>query len=61
MEGGSLERYMIRKKKLLTQSDIGEKISEISSAINHIHKKKLIHGDLKPSSILICHVINKFT
>lgn len=60
METGSLEKYMFKKKAVLKENDIGEKVSEIGSGIKYLHKNNIIHGGLKPSSILLCHVMNVF-
>lgn len=57
MESGTLDKYM-KKKANWKEAEAGERISEVCSGMKYIHQKNLIHGGLKPSSILVSHVIH---
>ena len=55
MESGTLDEHLLKIKKKMKINDIADKIYQIALALRYIHEKGLIHGGLKPSSILICH------
>ena len=57
MESGNLDKYM-KKKINWKEAESGERISEVCSGMKYIHQKNLIHGGLKPASILVSHVIS---
>lgn len=50
--GGDL-RYYLRKRKIFEEVDVAFYIACMSSALDHIHSKNIIHRDIKPGLILI--------
>lgn len=52
VEGESLDRYMHRKGKLVN-SDAENIIRQIASALAYLHKKDIIHRDIKPQNFKI--------
>jgi len=45
--GGDL-RYYLRKRKIFEEVDVAFYIACMSSALEHIHSKNIIHRDIKP-------------
>lgn len=45
--GGDL-RYYLRKRYVFEECDVAFYIAAISSALDHIHSKNIIHRDVKP-------------
>jgi serine/threonine kinase 32 len=45
--GGDL-RYYMRRKHLFEERDVAFYMACISSALEHIHSKNMIHRDIKP-------------
>ncbi|KAA6361622.1 MAG: putative serine threonine-protein kinase nek2, partial [Streblomastix strix] len=55
-EGGDLQKYiedMKRNGKMITVEDAWSTISQLVSAISQLHSHEIIHGDLKPSNVLL--------
>ena len=47
--GGDL-RYYLRKKMLFEERDVAFYVACMSSALNHIHSRNMLHRDIKPGS-----------
>ncbi|KAA6372108.1 MAG: putative CBL-interacting serine/threonine-protein kinase 19, partial [Streblomastix strix] len=55
-EGGNLHQYindMKNKGKMISEQDAWTFISQMASAIFQMHSNGVIHGDLKPSNVLL--------
>lgn len=55
--GGDLD-FFIRSKTFshFEEQDVAFYIACISSALDHIHAKGIIHRDVKPGKKLVCHL-----
>lgn len=51
VEKGNLFEYM--KANRLTEDDIVSVFGQVTSAINYLHKQKILHRDIKPENILM--------
>ncbi|MCC5915417.1 MAG: SEL1-like repeat protein, partial [Balneolaceae bacterium] len=49
---GSLNSWIAREKKV-TEQEIATLLEQVGSGLAHLHKKKVIHQDIKPDNILI--------
>jgi serine/threonine kinase 32 len=47
--GGDL-RYYLRRKVLFEEKDVAFYVACISSALEHIHSRNMIHRDVKPGN-----------
>ena len=45
--GGDL-RYYLKKKLLFEERDVAFYVACVSSALDHIHSRNIIHRDIKP-------------
>ncbi len=45
--GGDL-RYYLRKKFIFTEKDVAFYVASLSSALEYIHSRNIIHRDVKP-------------
>jgi len=52
VKGKTLEKIMEREKALEVEKAI-DYITQVSYGVNHAHKSKIIHRDLRPSNIII--------
>lgn len=52
VKGKTLEKIMEREKALEVEKSI-DYITQVSYGVNHAHKSKIIHRDLRPSNIMI--------
>ena len=50
LEGRTLDEFLLEKPSLETKQRI---FGELLSAVNYLHKKGIIHNDLKPENIII--------
>lgn len=50
MTGGDL-RYYLRKRYLFEEGDVAFYVACISSALEHIHSRNVIHRDVKPGML----------
>jgi serine/threonine kinase 32 len=50
--GGDL-RYYLRNRKIFEEVDVAFYIACMSSALDHIHSRNIIHRDIKPGVIQI--------
>ena len=55
IEGRTLDKYLAEKPQKKERNRI---FSELLSAVGYLHKRGVIHNDLKPDNILITHVDN---
>lgn len=51
MDGGSLDDLM--RQRRLTLPEVAMFLTQISSALDHAHKKGIVHRDLKPNNVLL--------
>lgn len=51
VEKGNLFEYM--KVNRLSEDDVVTIFYQVTSAINHLHKQKILHRDIKPENILM--------
>ena len=52
LEGGSLEEFLLKEKKLSVETALGL-VSKLLSALSEVHKKGIIHRDIKPSNVIL--------
>jgi len=52
MEGGELFDYVV-EKGTLTEEEASEMVRKITSAVVYMHKKNIIHRDMKPENLLL--------
>lgn len=52
-EGGAIDSIMIDLEKPLTESQIRYVCHEICEALQFLHKRKVIHRDLKAGNVLL--------
>lgn len=50
--GGDL-RYYLKKKLIFEERDVAFYVSCISSALNHLHSRNIIHRDVKPGELIV--------
>ncbi|NXS54520.1 WEE2 kinase, partial [Brachypteracias leptosomus] len=56
--GGSLQDVLLEKAKLgqyFPEAELKEILLQVSMGLKYIHNSGLVHLDIKPSNILICH------
>ncbi|NWR69316.1 WEE2 kinase, partial [Centropus unirufus] len=56
--GGSLQDVLLNNAKLgqyLTEAELKEILLQVSMGLKYIHNSGLVHLDIKPSNIFICH------
>lgn len=56
--GGDLYDY-IRKQKYFSEKKAAFILSQLLSAVNHLHKKSIVHRDLKPENIVFIKTKNE--
>ncbi len=52
-EGKTLDEYMKEEKEFFTSDELKKIFIPITGALNYIHKKGVLHRDIKPKNILI--------
>lgn len=55
LEGGELFQRISSADYVLTEAKCRDFVRQILRGINYIHKKRIIHLDLKPQNIVLCH------
>ena len=53
MDGGALDKLLLRNEKPLQEELIGTWTAQIVLAIDHMHRRSLLHRDIKPANIFI--------
>jgi serine/threonine protein kinase len=53
MSGGSLFDLLLKKGSPLPESECLAVLEQMSSALQYIHAKQIVHGDVKPANILV--------
>lgn len=58
VNGENIEKF-VRRQTTVSHTVICPLLVQILEALAYIHSRKIIHGDIKPSNILICHEGNQ--
>lgn len=52
-DGGALDSIMVELEKPLTEAQIAYVCKHMCAGLNHLHKNKVIHRDLKAGNVLL--------
>lgn len=56
-DGGNLDEMIFSKRHNFCDAAIERLLSHISSGLHYMHLSKMVHLDIKPANIMICHSV----
>ena len=53
-DGGALFEHIINSGKPINEDEASDYILQVAEALMHMHRRGLVHGDVKPENLLLC-------